>query len=166
MHVDGGAMTQVFAYPPNLSVADTGIVRPRSLYIIRNARLDADWASVRRRTLPIATRAVSGLMQSQGMGDLFRIFLTTRRDGVDYNLAFIPPTFTTPHEKDFDPVFMRALYDVGYQMAAGGFPWRKEPPGYVEPLRPATERTDGPTATSPPAPPPLERPSKPYACAA
>lgn len=150
MHVDGGAMTQVFMYPPNLTVQGMGIDRPRTLYIIRNARLDPDWASVRRRVLPIAGRAVSGLMQSQGMGDLFRIFMTARRDEVDYNLAFIPPTFTTPHVKDFDPAFMRALYDVGFQMAAAGFPWRKEPPGYVEPLRASAARAE----TPPPVPPP------------
>ena len=135
MHVDGGAMAQVFFYPPNLRLPqETGVDRQRSLYIIRNARLDADWASVTRRTLPIAMRAVSALMQSQGVGDLHRIFTTAQRDGVDYNLAFIPPTFTTPHVKDFDTDYMRALYQVGYDMAAKGYPWRKSPPGYDAPF--------------------------------
>ena len=101
---------------------------------IRNARLDPDWASVKRRTLPIAGRAVSGLMQSQGMGDLLRIYTTARRDGIDYNLAFIPPTFTVPHKKPFDTAYMRSLYQVGYDMGAAGYPWRKTPPGYDGPL--------------------------------
>jgi hypothetical protein len=142
MHVDGGAMAQVFAYPPSIRLPqESGVERERSLYIIRNARLDADWASVTRRTLPIALRAVSALMQSQGVGDLHRIFTTTRRDGVDYNLAFIPPTFTTPHAKDFDTKYMRALFQVGYDMAAKGYPWQKSPPGYDAPFQHSVQQS-------------------------
>jgi hypothetical protein len=62
MHVDGGAMTQAFIYPPQLNVAavsaEYGIVRDRTAYIIRNARLDPDWASVERQTMSIAGRAI------------------------------------------------------------------------------------------------------------
>ena len=48
MHVDGGAMAQVFVYPPSLKLGETvkqqGIVRERHLYVIRsNARLDQEW---------------------------------------------------------------------------------------------------------------------------
>jgi predicted acylesterase/phospholipase RssA len=130
MHVDGGAMAQVFLYPPGLRAADGG-ERERKAFIIRNARLDPTWTNVRRRTLPIATRAISALMQSQGVGDLYRIYLTTQRDGVDYNLAYIPSTFVTPHTREFDAEYMNALYKEGYELAAGGYQWRKVPPGYV-----------------------------------
>jgi len=160
MHVDGGAMTQVFLYPPNIRLqekaAAAGADRPRTLYIIRNARLDADWASVTRRTLPIARRAVSSLMQSQGVGDLFRIYLTARRDGIDYNLAFIPATFNAPRAGQFDTAYMRALFQTGYEMAVKGFPWRKTPPGYVEPVRsdlsPAPAPSSDSNAAQPKAP--------------
>jgi hypothetical protein len=143
MHVDGGTVAQVFLYPPSINARvefeAAGAHRQRTLYIIRNARLDSDWASVQRRTLPIATRAVGALMQAQGIGDLFRIYVTTQRDGVDYNLAFIPPTFDTPHRKDFDTEFMRALFKTGYDMAAAGYPWQKQPPGYAAPLQQAIQ---------------------------
>jgi hypothetical protein len=146
MHVDGGAITQVFAYPPSINIeaqaAQLGVQgRARNLYVIRNARLDPDWASVKRRTLPIAGRAISSLMQTQGIGDLYRIYLTSHRDGVDYNLAYVPHTFTTPHREQFDTVYMRSLYQLGYDMAAKGYPWRKTPPGY-----------DAPALHAPPAP--------------
>jgi predicted acylesterase/phospholipase RssA len=138
MHVDGGAVVQLFLYPPSVNVAmeaeENDAHRVRTLYIIRNARLDADWASVKRRTLTIATRAVSSLIQSQGVGDLYRIFATAQRDGVDYNLAFIPPTFNTPHPEDFDTQYMRSLFQTGYDMAAAGYDWQKYPPGYTAPL--------------------------------
>jgi predicted acylesterase/phospholipase RssA len=136
MHVDGGAMAQVFLYPPSIDIRRVGAPpRERKLYIIRNSRLDPDWASTRRRTLPIATRAISSLTQTQGIGDLYRIYLTSQRDGIDYNLAFVPRTFTTPHKAQFDPVYMSELYKTGYDMALAGYPWAKTPPLFGAPVK-------------------------------
>ena len=71
------------------------------------------------------------MIQYQGIGDLYRIYSVTQRDGIDFNLAYIPPTFKTPHTKDFDTVYMRALYDLGYDMAEKGYAWVKKPPVLV-----------------------------------
>ena len=132
MHVDGGTVAQVFSYPPAIQLKEFSkehqVERDRTLYLIRNARLDPEWAQVDRRTLPIALRAISSLIQYQGIGDLYRIFTVTRRDGVDFKLAFIPPTFTTPHKSDFDTPYMRALFELGYGMAEAGYSWYREPP--------------------------------------
>jgi len=133
MHVDGGTMAQVFLYPPSISASNM-IQRKRVLYIIRNARLDPDWASVERRTLSIATRAIGSLTRTQGIGDLYRIYATTQRDGIDYNLAYIPATFNTPHNEEFDTAYMRSLYEVGEQAAKSGYQWQKYPPGYNGPI--------------------------------
>lgn len=138
MHVDGGAMTQVFIYPPSLRIKDEthqlGLQqRKRIAYVIRNSRLDPEWAQVERSTMTIAGRAISSLIQTQGIGDLYRIYLTTQRDGVDFNLAYIPDSFNAPHTEDFDTEFMRKLYAVGYDMAAKGYPWQKKPPGFTAP---------------------------------
>ena len=134
MHVDGGATRQVFMYPPTLHLAEVskaeGADRKRTLYIIRNARLDPDWASVDRRLLSIVNRSVSSLIQTQGMGDLNRIYLTSMRDHIDYNLAYIPSYFTAPKKSDFDVGYMRPLFERGRQLAEHGYPWRKYPPGY------------------------------------
>jgi hypothetical protein len=133
MHVDGGASTQVFAYPPSLNARATGIVRERRLYVIRNARLNPDWAQVDRATLTIAGRAISSLIQTQGVGDLYRIYLTCQRDGVDFNLAYIPKIFTRQLKKPFETAYMQDLFKVGYDLAATGYPWVKSPPGYITP---------------------------------
>ena len=139
MHVDGGAMAQVFVYPPALSirqeVATHGVERDRVVYVIRNARLDPEGASVRRSTLPIATRAVSSLIQTQGIGDLYRIYALAHRDHVDFNLAYIPSTFDVPRKQQFDTVYMQALFKQGHDMAVAGYPWEKFPPGYNGDLR-------------------------------
>jgi hypothetical protein len=145
MHVDGGAMAQVFVYPPSLRVKELarkyGVQRERKLYLIRNARLDPDWAQVERSTLTIAGRAISSLIQTQGIGDLYQIYLTAQRDGVDYNLAYIPPSFNAPHKEDFDTDYMRQLFEVGYNTAAKGYPWQKEPPSTL-PSADAASRED------------------------
>ncbi len=136
MHVDGGIMAQVIAYPTgvtrNSMLAASGFTRDRSIYVIRNARLDPDWAQVERQTMDIAGRAVTSLIHSQGIGDLYTIYASTQRDGVDFNLAFIPASFNAPHPEEFDNEYMRKLYDVGYDMASKGFPWAKTPPGFVD----------------------------------
>ena len=137
MHVDGGIVAQVFAYPVVINLkeqsAAKNVVRERKLYVIRNARLDPDWAHVERSTMTIAARAVASLIHSQGIGDLYRIYATTERDGVDFNLGFIPSSFNAPHKEEFDTEYMRALYATGYEMTLKGFPWLKAPPGFALP---------------------------------
>ena len=131
MHVDGGASAQVFLYPPQLNIAQSGIKRERVLYVIRNARLDPEWAQVERQVMSIASRAISSLIQTQGVGDLYQIYLTTHRDGFDYNLAYIPKTFTTTLKEPFETAYMKELFEVGYDAAAAGYKWDKAPPGFT-----------------------------------
>ncbi len=137
MHVDGGTMAQTFLYPSSLNIAkiskEQRVERERKLYIIRNARLDPDWASVDRYVLTIAGRAISSLIHSQGIGDLYKIYLNSQRDGIDYNLAYIGKDFTAEHKEDFDTAYMRQLFDYAYQLAKTGYKWKKYPPDYSPP---------------------------------
>jgi hypothetical protein len=130
MHVDGGTAAQVFVYPAAIRLHEIA-ARPRSLYIIRNARLDPEWAQVERRTLPIAFRAITTLIHNQGLGDLYRIYAITQRDKIDYNLAYIPASFQVPHAADFDNSYMRALFALGEEMAEQGHEWSNHPPVLV-----------------------------------
>jgi hypothetical protein len=138
MHVDGGTTAQVFVYPASIRIRDqaaaAGVTRERRLYVIRNARLDPDWAHTERSTMTIAGRAIASLIHTQGIGDLYRIYATAQRDGVDFNLTFIPSSFNHPHKEEFDNDYMRALYDTGYSLAVKGLPWAKTPPGYSGPV--------------------------------
>lgn len=134
MHVDGGTMAQVFVYPTNVQLGQLSQTqhgqRKRELYVIMNARLDPDWAQTERRVISIAGRAISSLIHTQGVGDLYRIYLTAQRDGVGFNLSFIPPDFQSAHPKEFDTQYMQALFDRGYAMARQGYAWDKTPPGF------------------------------------
>ena len=134
MHVDGGAITQVFLYPSALSQRakdlNLKLQKQRNAYIIRNARLDPEWRETERGTLSIIQRAISSLIQTQGVGDLYRIYHTTQVDGVSFNLAYIGSDFKFPHMTEFDTVYMQALFDYGYQQGLSGKEWQKYPPGY------------------------------------
>jgi predicted acylesterase/phospholipase RssA len=86
MHVDGGAATQVFLYPAALdarSLADPSAEpRPRTVWVVRNGRLDVEGASVNRGLFTIASRSIATLLHFSGVGDISRIFLTAQRDGL------------------------------------------------------------------------------------
>jgi hypothetical protein len=73
-------------------------------------------------------KAITTLIQYQGIGDLYRVFTVTQRDGVDFNLAYIPPIFKTPHKAEFDTEYMLALYSVGFGLSERGYTWTKRPP--------------------------------------
>jgi predicted acylesterase/phospholipase RssA len=142
MHVDGGASAQVFLYPPSMKSvaasmgADMSHQREMHAYIIRNAELKATWQPVERRTMNIAGRAIASLIHTQGIGDLYRIYVTAQRDGLDFNLAYIGPDFIYQGVKkeEFDTPFMQALFDYGLNLGKGGYPWKKLPPGLDAPL--------------------------------
>jgi predicted acylesterase/phospholipase RssA len=128
MHVDGATAAQVFVYPTAMHLHQLA-PRQRKLYVIRNARLDPEWAEVERRTVPIAFRAIATLVQFQGIGDLYTIYTVTQRDHIEYNLAFIPPTFDYPHKQIFDTKYMQELFAAGERMAIKGTDWWwKHPP--------------------------------------
>jgi hypothetical protein len=136
MHVDGGVITQVFLYPPRILMElhrVTGRPYRRELhaYVIRNGRLEPEWSDTERHTLSIGGRAISALIQAQGINDLQRIYQTARQDGVDFNLPYIGSDFNYPHNENFDPEYMKRLFDYAYQLSAKGYPWHKAPPGEV-----------------------------------
>ena len=135
MHVDGGTGSQVFVYP---AAADWQLItrklkvhgRPQ-VYVIRNSFLEPDYQGMKRNVLPIASRTIDSLIRTQGVGDLYQIYALCRRDGNDFNLAYIPSDFTDEPTEGFDPVYMKKLLDRGYQMALKGYPWEKAPPGFI-----------------------------------
>jgi hypothetical protein len=144
MHVDGGTVAQVVLYPPSLggdnllndaSEASPGMIealsrRPRRLYIIRNARPGADQETVPRNTMKIADRAIATLIQAQGLSDLYQLYVIARRDGIEYNVAYIPQSFSEKLSGPFDQAYMRSLYSVGRDTMLSGSAWFSVPPGF------------------------------------
>jgi Patatin-like phospholipase len=134
LHVDGGAFAQAFLYPAGLTrqrcvrMAGGQLVVPATAYVIRNGRLDPEWATTERSTMGIAGRAIATMITASGINDMIRIYNTTQRDGIGYNLAYIGTDFTEKLPEPFDQGYMRALFDYGYQRARRGYDWAKRPP--------------------------------------
>lgn len=134
MDVDGGAFVQTFLYPRSVTaqrrirMANGQPVPPAVAYIIRNGQLAPEWASVDRQTLDIASRAISTMITASGYNDIIRIYNTTQKDGVDFNLAYIGSDFNMKLPAPFDPGYMRALFNYGYQRALQNNEWSKTPP--------------------------------------
>ncbi len=117
MHCDGGVSTQVFLYPAAFSFRDlpgeAAAKRTRHLYVIRNAKLSPTHEAIKRKILPITGRAIATLIKTQGVGDLYRIYLGSQRDGLDFNLASIPEDFRAESTEAFDPGYMMPLFQPG-----------------------------------------------------
>jgi hypothetical protein len=130
MHVDGGATAQLFFGPDGLDwrrVEQRFRVRGQpQVYVIRNARLIQDFERVERKLAPIFMRTVASLIRTQGVGDLARVYIATQRAGIGFNLARVPPEFDRKSAEPFDREYMRALFERGYAMARGGYPWIRE----------------------------------------
>jgi hypothetical protein len=134
MHVDGGTVSQVFLYPPSLDMA--AIVKPYArkarpaAYIIRNGRVRPEPEEVERGTLPIAGRAITTMIASNALGELYRIYSATQRDRIDFNAALIEDDFTVPYKRQFDREYMCELFAYGLGKGGAGYAWQKAPPGF------------------------------------
>lgn len=127
MHVDGGVTSQLFLEQPGIDwkkVQERLQVEGRpKVYVIRNSKLRSRWETVPRRLVPILSRSLSTLIAAQGKGDLARIYIAAEEHGFEYYLAYIPDGFGVESQEPFDPVYMGALFELGYKLARKGYPW-------------------------------------------
>jgi len=128
MHVDGGTVAQLFIYPASIDISKSGIRRERHAYVIRNGKLDPNYAASKRQTLSVGGRAISTMLTASGKSDVLRTYFLARRDGIDYNLAYIGSDFRTTSTVPFEPTYMRALYAYGFEQGRDGRAWHKLPP--------------------------------------
>ena len=131
MHVDGGATNQAFLFQPQ---TDWKVIKEHfrvkgdpKVFLIRNAKLEPKWIAVKPNIREIGGRSVSSLLRTQGIGDAFQIYSDCIRDGLEFNLTFIPSTFTTEAQEMFDKEYMIELFELGYQFGMSGDPWYSRP---------------------------------------
>ncbi len=104
------------------------LARERHAWVIRNARLGAEWQQTERAVLSIAGRAITSMIAYSGQNDIMRLQTICERDGVDFNLAYIHDDFTLPWERPFDREWMRALFEYGRSRTLEGRVWVKSHP--------------------------------------
>lgn len=133
LHVDGGVTRQVFIAPSILSLVSPNPARKMAngarLFVIRNGRIDPQWAPVNENVLSVTQRSLSTLIKNQGIGDLYRIYSIAKLNGIDFDLASIPADFDVQTDEPFDQKYMTALFDRGYEMGSHRYPWVESLPG-------------------------------------
>ena len=141
MHVDGGVGGQFFVAPSALLESTSGYRIPATqLYIVVNSGLQPDFQVVERSTPSILARSVGTAIKADLRLLLDRTFVAAKTSGVGFNVAAIPPSFNAPSRGTFDPEYMKALFNVGYDQGKSGNPFAGVPPPY--PGRPAIESND------------------------
>ena len=109
-------------------LASGGAVRTGRACVIRNGRLDPEWAAVERRTLGIAGRAIATMITPAGFNDVVRIYATT---GATASTTIWPTSAATSpcscRRRSTRPT-CAPLFDYGYQRALRGYDWVKRPP--------------------------------------
>jgi hypothetical protein len=138
MHVDGGATSQVVMVSPQVPIAaltrqHLGRNINRSLWVIVNNRILTEFEPVRPRIAPIGGAAVSSLIRGSGVGDAYKLYLISERDEIAYRVAWIPSHVPCRSNEDFDPVYMRCLFDFGGEELRRGGLWSELPPYFVRP---------------------------------
>jgi hypothetical protein len=70
-----------------------------------------------------------------------RVYHATKHSGIGFNIATIPPSFNAPSRGAFDPQYMGALFQIGYELGKSATPFSTEPPAYPgAPAPPAKNR--------------------------
>lgn len=70
--------------------------------VIRNGKMIPNGNPSTTTSCPLRSVQSPRSSRNQGIGDLYRIYSVTKRDGVDFNLASIPADFSNTGDEPFD----------------------------------------------------------------
>jgi hypothetical protein len=139
IHVDGGTMRGVFSIDrliKNMEGAakvfgiDPSKYLPQ-IYILSNNFMSPIRQQVKDCLTALTIRSLDTVEAAESNGDIYRLYATAKKRGLDFNLAYIPADFK-PHPKElFDIEEMQRLFKCGYDDAIHGYKWHKTPPGYA-----------------------------------
>ena len=134
MHVDGGVGGQFFVTPPALMQSTSTYKIPAdALYIVVNSGLQPDFQVVERNTPTILAQTVAMAIKADLRVLLDRAYVAAKNGGIGFNVATIPESFNTPSRGAFDPDYMKALFNVGYDQGKGATPFANETPAFPAP---------------------------------
>jgi predicted acylesterase/phospholipase RssA len=138
MHVDGGLGGQFFVAPASLMAATSQYKLPATqLDVVVNTGLQPSFKVVDRFAPNILTQAIGMAVPVDTRLMIDRAYLAANRSGVAFNVATIPTSFNVPSNGPFDPKYMGALFQTGYDLGRSGKAFSNEPPPY--PTAPASQ---------------------------
>jgi hypothetical protein len=101
--------------------------RPSALYLIRNGRVEPEPETTKYTLIGLAGRSISTLIKMQGIGNILTAYASARISGADFKVTWIGRDFDAPYPGPFDPVYMKALYQYGYDLMKAGEAWENKP---------------------------------------
>lgn len=132
MHVDGGLGGQFFVAPPSLLASTSSYRLPATqLYIVINTGLDPSFKVIDRFAPSILTQAIGMAVPVDTRLMIDRVYVAAKRSGVEFNVAAIPESFNAPSRGAFDPKYMKALFQTGYEKGQSANAFSPEPPAYA-----------------------------------
>jgi len=154
MHVDGGVGGQFFVAPAPLMESTSGYKIPATaLYVVVNSGLQPDFQVVERSTPSILAQSVGMAVKNDIRLMLDRAFIAAKNSNIGFNVASIPADFNAPSRGAFDPNYMKALFQTGFDLGKGGNAFADRPPPYPgQSAGPSTvppETSDQTTSTDP-----------------
>jgi predicted acylesterase/phospholipase RssA len=129
MHVDGGLGGQLFVAPASLMASTSDYRLPATqIFIIVNTGLQRDFKVVDRFAPTILTQSIGMAVPVDTSLMIDRAYLVAKRGDVEFNVASIPATFDFPSKGPFDPNYMKALFQVGFDQGNGSTAFAAKPP--------------------------------------
>ena len=137
MHVDGGVITQVFFH---LAIVDIEEIRREfvdgsipmergRVFIIRNGTILPIAEQIDRNLMNIAERSMSTMTKASAINDFRRIYMLSKRAGLEFNYVGIPEDFEFTATEAFDRLEMIDLYYLGYKIGSSSNKWKHNVPG-------------------------------------
>ena len=142
MHVDGGVAGQLFVAPHALMESTSGYKIPATeLYIVVNSGLRRDFEVVDPSTPAILAQTVSIAVKADLRLMLDRASIAAKNSGIGFNVATVPAGFSAPSRGPFDPDYMKALFNAGFDQGKSENPFAGAPPSYQN--QPTTDPSGG-----------------------
>ncbi|WP_249154184.1 patatin-like phospholipase family protein [Bradyrhizobium manausense] len=129
MHVDGGVTAPVLTLPEALLFQGRLPGNAKmDIYILVNKKIERNFELVANSTIDVASRSLSSITQSQTRSIIFSTYDFAQRNHLGFHLSYIERDYPAPPSEGFDTGYMRALYQYGYEKAAGGQAWTSRLP--------------------------------------
>ncbi|WP_170527435.1 patatin-like phospholipase family protein [Ruegeria lacuscaerulensis] len=126
LHVDGGVYSQT-AYVPGWDIPRK-YARGGKLYAIRNGKVEPELRVIEPGVFQVSARSLSTLIKAQGVDDLTIAYKLSLQRDAEYQATWIGTDFEYPLAEPFDPEYMQALFDYGYQRFNSATLWSDRPP--------------------------------------
>jgi predicted acylesterase/phospholipase RssA len=125
LHADGGVTTSVFAFPlvANLALQDIPPLHGGSLYMIVNGQLAHLPDTTPVTTLAVLRKSFSAALTYNTRETILDTMTLADRLVMHFRLTEIPVGYPVKSSVDFDPRYMRQLFDYGQRCAAAGLLW-------------------------------------------